>query len=195
MNKGRNKEMVISTPTLSRLGVDLTDEEVSWANATGERWWREDKAQGIPDRHGKQRGDAEGIAYNQGAVCAELALAKALSYKYGRPAEKFGQNDVGPYEAKSTLHLSGHLLLQLKCKAERIYFLVRGRSPLLYVDGWCTGAEGMKQEYYIDPWGYRRKCYVVPHVVLHDIFEINEPWDTEGKLGVWYPTDYRITGL
>lgn len=105
--------------------------------------------------------DADGLNWTisiQGAI-AEYAISKALDVHWHGKGVMRG-DDVGKYQARSTHHQNGRLIIYEDDADNKPFILVIGEKKEYRLSGWMMGGEAKQQKYWDE--SMRDPCYCVP---------------------------------
>lgn len=121
---------------------------------------------GIKDQH--QWG-----AHIEGCM-GEYVVAKALGMYWSGNMGKLSMADVGDLQVRTGASHNFRLILHPKDNDQDYFILVTGVNGQYVIQGWCTGEDGKKPEYWQDPSKANRPAYFVPKSVLRPIEELKQ---------------------
>ena len=150
--------------------VTLTWHEFFRAAQTGVTRQIQNLAKGRQDFNGAP--EERGWQFHIEGACGECAVARALNQYWSGNLGDLKADDVGALQVRTRrLHDYG-LILHKKDPDDRIFVLVTGVAPELWVRGWLYAHEGKLEKWWSDPAG-GRPAYFVPASALHPMHRLS----------------------
>jgi len=145
--------------------VHLTPTEVLNATNVGKARLATNLERGDYDSRGLSRENAL-TAHILGAA-GELAVAKLANVYWNGDVGDFAATDAGPHDVRTSEWLTARLCLHPTDKPRRVYILVVGKPPGLWVVGWLYGFDAMVPRYWGNPTGNNRpEAFWIPQADL-----------------------------
>lgn len=150
--------------------VELDKWEFMHATTIGT--WRQNANVGRPDAYGF---NGDGYSAHVDGCLYEYSVAKAMNLHWsGVRSNPFVlRGDVGVLQVRGSRYKDGHLLVHQPDEDESAFVFVVGDSPFKYrLVGWLKGGDAKSSEWWKDPTGAGRPCFMVPQEALRDPEEL-----------------------